>query len=92
MKKAKSIQLHLMYLLLYFSYFKIMEIITLMKNNLLDLMEKGSTEILLADFNSDTNHLSKKLSQMKKKLPNLVSYPMKGNNILSESLKEKQKK
>ena len=90
-KKVKAIQLHFMYILLYFSDFKITEIINLKKSDLLDLMEKGSTEILFADFNSDINRLSKKLSEMKKKLPNLVSYPMKGNEILSEKLKEKQK-
>ncbi|MBC7439140.1 MAG: hypothetical protein H7250_04050 [Flavobacterium sp.] len=91
MKTAKSIQLNLVYLLLYFSDLKMAEIITLTKNNLLDLMEKGSTEILLTDFHSDTNRMSKKLSQMKKKLPDLVSYPIQGNSILSEKLKEKQK-
>lgn len=91
MKKAKSIQLQLIYLLLYFSTFKITEISSLTKNNLLELMEKGSTNILFMDSNSETTNLSKKLNQMKKKLPNLTSYPMKGNEMLSEKLKGMQK-
>ncbi len=88
MKVAKSIQLQLIYTILYFSDIKLTELVNLTKENLVELIEKQHTKIILSD-SEQTNSVS--LVKLKNKIPELKYYPLKGNTVLSARLKDQMK-